>query len=436
MVKPCLYGPIPSARGKKTIMDPDFRAQIDEIGEADLIIGIPTYNSVRTIGHVVRAVTAGLTRDFPKAEAVLVNSDGGSADGTQEEVKRARNEHVKMLLTSHPIHPIHRIVAPYHGMPGKENAFRTFFEATELLKARACVVVDPGLKSITPDWVEPLLKPVYGGDFDYVAPIYARHKFDGSLTHGIVYPLTRALYGKRLRQLIGGDSGFSGKLAKCYLTKNIWEADVARFGMDIWMATVAIGEGYAVCQSFLGPKVYDTQGPESDLGSMFTQVVSSVYSLMEEYHPLWEKVQATEPVPTFGAPDGFRAETVQVNVKRMIDIFRLAMRDLTEIWRKVLAPQTLRSLESLARSSGEAFSLPRDLWVRVVYDFAIAYHRGSVHRDHLLKSMIPLYLGWVASFVKENQEGSAEDVEEGIEALCKVFEEMKPYLIEHWMEGR
>jgi hypothetical protein len=120
----------------------------------------------------------------------------------------------------------------------------------------------------------------------------------------------------------------------------------------------------------------------------------------------------------------------------MIDIFRLAMRDLTEIWRKVLAPETLRSLESLARSSGEAFSLPRDLWVRVVYDFAIAYHRGSVHRDHLLKSMIPLYLGWVASFVKENQEGSAEDVEEGIEALCKAFEEMKPYLIEHWMEGR
>jgi len=111
------------------------------------------------------------------------------------------------------------------------------------------------------------------------------------------------------------------------------------------------------------------------------------------------------------------------------------MRDLTEIWRKVMSPQTLRSLESLARRSGESFSFPRDLWVRVVYDSAIAYHRGSVHRDHLLKSMIPLYLGWLASSVKENQEASAEDMEEGIEALCKVFEDMKPYLIEHWRGG-
>ena len=68
----------------------------------------------------------------------------------------------------------------------------------------------------------------------------------------------------------------------------------------------------------------------------------------------------------------------------------------------------------------------------MVYDFAIAYHKGRVHRDHLLKSMIPLYLGQVASFVKENQESSAEQVEESVESLCRVFEKMKPYLVEHW----
>ncbi len=417
-------------------MDETFQAQMDKIEEADLVVGIPSFNSALTIGHVVRAVTAGLAQDFSNVKTVLVNSDAGSTDGTQEEVKRAQNERVEMILTSHSVHPVHQIVIPYHGVPGRENAFKTIFEATERLKAKACAVVDPGLKSTTPDWVKSLLKPVYEQGFDYVAPLYVRHRFDGTITNGIVYPLTRALYGKKVRQLIGGDFGFSGNLVRSYLTKNVWETDVVRFGMDIWMATVAISEGYRVCQTFLGPKIYDATGPGSDLGSMFTQVVSSVYSLMEEYQPLWEKVQSTEPIPTFGVPDGIRTETVQVNVERMIDIFRLAMRDLMEIWRKVMSPETLHSLESLARPSNGTFSLAQDLWVRVVYDFALAYHQGSVHRDHLLKSMIPLYLGWVASFVKENQEGSAEDVEARIEALCKVFEELKPYLIERWTERR
>ena len=47
--------------------------------------------------------------------------------------------------------------------------------------------------------------------------------------------------------------------------------------------------------------------------------------------------------------------------------------------------------------------------------------------------MIPLYLGRVASFVKENQKSSAEEVEKEIESLCQAFEEMKPYLIERWV---
>jgi hypothetical protein len=103
-----------------------------------------------------------------------------------------------------------------------------------------------------------------------------------------------------------------------------------------------------------------------------------------------------------------------------------------EIWRKVLSPETVLWLESLGRLSDEAFSFPKDLWVRIIYDFGIACHKGWVHREHLLKSMIPLYLGKVASFVRENQDSSSKEVEEKIESLCLTFEELKPYLIERW----
>ena len=413
-------------------MEQSFQIQLEQIKEAELLIGIPSYNNVRTIGHVVRAAMAGLAKYFPKTKAVLLNSDGGSTDGTQEEVKRVQIEDYKTILTSHPVHPVHKIVTPYHGVPGKGSAFRTIFEAAKSLNAKACAVVDSDLRSITPEWMELLLRPVYEEGFDYVAPLYARHKFDGTITNSIVYPFTRALYGKRVRQPIGGDFGFSGKLAKFYLTNNVWETDVARFGIDIWMTTLAITEGYKVCQSYLGAKIHDAKDPGSDLGPMFTQVVSSVYGLMGNYQPLWMEVKESQPVPTFGFHYEVGLEPISVNVERMIRNFRLGVKDLMEIWRKALLPETARWLESISRLSDEAFSFPQDLWVRMIYDFSVAYHRGSIHREHLLKSMIPLYLGRVASFVRENQESSAQEVEEKIESLCKVFEEMKPYLIERW----
>ena len=413
-------------------MEPVLQNQLEEIKEADILIGIPSYNNVRTIGHVVRAVRAGLAKFFPKTKAVLFNSDGGSTYSTQEEVKRVQIEDFKTILTSHPVHPIQKIVTPYHGIPGKGSAFRTIFEAVKSVNAKACAVVDSDLRSITPEWIELLIRPIYEEGFDYVAPLYARHKFDGTITNSIVYPFTRALYGKRVRQPIGGDFGFSGKLAKFYLTNNVWETDVARFGIDIWMTTLAITEGYKVCQSYLGAKIHDAKDPGSDLGPMFTQVVSSVYGLMGNYQPLWMEVKESQPVPTFGFHYEVGLEPISVNVERMIRNFKLGVKDLMEIWRKALSSETARWLESISRLSDEAFSFPQDLWVRIIYDFAVAYHKGSIHRDHLLKSMIPLYLVRVASFVRENQESSAQEVEEKIESLCKVFEEMKPYLIERW----
>jgi glycosyltransferase involved in cell wall biosynthesis len=413
-------------------MERSLQNQLDEIKEADILVGIPSYNNVRTIGHVVRAVMAGLAKYFPKAKAVLANSDGGSKDGTQEEVKKVGIEDFKTILTSHPVYPLSKIITPYHGIPGKGSAFRSIFEVSNTLNAKVCVVVDSDLRSITPEWIELLIRPIYEEGFDYVAPLYARHKFDGTITNSIVYPLTRILYGKRVRQPIGGDFGFSGALAKFYLNKEVWETDVARFGIDIWMTTLAIAEGYQVCQSYLGAKIHDAKDPGSDLGPMFTQVVSSVFGLMKEYENVWKEVKESQPVPTFGFHYEVGLEPISVNVERMIGNFRLGVKDLMEIWRRVLLPETALWLESIARLSDEAFSFPQDLWVRIIYDFAIAYHKGAIHREHLLKSMIPLYLGRVASFVKENRDSSASKVEEEIESLCNVFEEMKPYLIERW----
>ena len=135
-------------------------------------------------------------------------------------------ENVKTILICYPVHPVHKVVAPYHGIPGKGTALRTVFEIVESLNVGACALVDSDLRSMTREWMELLLKPVYEEGSDYVVPIYARHEFHGTITKGIVYPLMRPLYGNRVRQPIAGDFGSSGSLAKFYLTKDIWETDV------------------------------------------------------------------------------------------------------------------------------------------------------------------------------------------------------------------
>ncbi|HEY7515070.1 MAG TPA: glycosyltransferase, partial [Vicinamibacteria bacterium] len=238
-------------------LSPEVEARLGEIGSVDLLVGIPSFNSAHTIGHVVEAAAAGLAKHFPGRRSVIVNSDGGSKDGTQDAVRTAHFSSPEALLVSHPVAPIQKIVTPYHGIPGKGSAFRTIFAIATRLKARACAVVDADLRSVTPGWFELLLGPVLDHGFDFVSPLYLRHKYDGTITNSIVYPLTRALYGKDVRQPIGGDFGFSGRLAEHYQSKPVWETDVARFGIDIWMTTTALAEGFRTCQAFLGAKIHD-----------------------------------------------------------------------------------------------------------------------------------------------------------------------------------
>ncbi len=406
--------------------------KIDKLGEVDILVGIPSYNNSRTIPHVVRAVNAGLAKYFPDSKCVLVNSDGGSVDGTTDVVSQTEVDNLEMILVDHPVYFISKIVTPYHGIPGKGSAFRTIFKIAEALNAKACCVVDSDLRSITPEWIELLLDPIADKDFDYVSPLYARHKFDGTITNSIVYPMTRALYGKRIRQPIGGEFGFSGKLASHYLKKDVWETDVARFGIDIWMTTTAIGEGFKVCQSYLGAKIHDAKDPGADLTAMFTQVLSALFSLMESYSPVWQEVKGSEKIPTFGFTFEVGLEPVSVNIERMINNFKLGLDALIFLLDRIIPREFLIELEKLIKKDANQFSFSDELWVNIVYSFASAFHHKIYPVEQLMKSMIPLYMGRTASFVIENRESSASEVEEKIENLCQQYEKLKQNLINNW----
>jgi hypothetical protein len=210
---------------------------------------------------------------------------------------------------------------------------------------------------------------------------------------------------------------------------------VARYGIDIWMTTIAIAEGFRVCQSFLGAKSHDAKDPSSDLSAMLQQVVGSVFMLMEEYRPVWQTKSGSEPAELFGFQFDVGLDPVKVNVDRMVQTFCRGCQDLGELWTLALQPETCEGVHKLGRSvcaGSKVFHFNDDLWTRVVLDFSCAYKKHPLSRSHLLQSLMPLYLGRVASFVLENENLESAEVEQKIENLCTSFENLKSYLEAQW----
>ncbi|MBE0478708.1 hypothetical protein IBX65_06280 [Candidatus Aerophobetes bacterium] len=421
----------------------EAREKLEQVGRADILIGIPSYNNERTIGQVVKAIQCGLAKYFPTQKAVIMNSDGSSTDKTRDIVKKTSvYTDLDTILIEHPVHPARSLAAPYHGVPGKGSAFKAIFEMAYELNVNTCLVVDSDLRSITPEWVELLAGPVIRKGYDYVAPYYSRYKYDGTITNSIVYPLTRALYGKRIRQPIGGDFGFSRRMVENFLSKDVWGTDVARYGIDVWMTTIAINEGFKICQSFLGAKIHDAKDPSCSLGPMFKQVVGTLFYLTSRYEENWRNVKGSRSTAMYGFCSETFPEPVSAKIKSMIEKFQTGVKENIVWWKSTLPEETVKELEKIAHLSPKEFTFPAELWVKVVYDFATVYKNiGKITspdakngQEKLLTSLIPLYFGRTASFVRETKNMSTAEAEQVVEKLCTEFERMKPYLVESWFK--
>lgn len=412
--------------GHPTSLSREVLDEISKIRQADILVGIPSFRAARTIAHVVKVASQGMARYFPGLRCVLVNSDGGSEDDTR-----------KVVLKTPVPEGVRKIVTPYMGLPGKGSAFKTIFEIADRLEAKVCIVVDSDLRSITPEWIKLLGEPIWKHNFGFVAPHYLRYKYDGTITNGLAYPLTRALYGHIVRQPIGGDFGVTWALAKIFSHQGVWDTEeVAKFGIDIWITTTAINEGFRVCQAEMGVKLHDPKDPAADLGPMFRQVVSTMFQLMGKYETRWKASRGSQPTDLYGEPEQEEPEIepVPVDVASLVSHFQKRCGE-SDALNYVLTPDNLAQIKEMCRLPTDLFSFPFDLWVRVVYDFAVAYHFSGLDPKEVVELLLPIHLGRTASFVLETQDLPDVRAEASVEKLATRFEQQKPYLIQHWNEA-
>jgi hypothetical protein len=393
-------------------------------GKADVVVLLADCRGAEDLRAAATRVAEGVGAIAPELQVLVLHLEAAAAGSSLN----GEYPHLSLQPSPHPLGALDRIPATTRG---GSDPYAALFTSAHRAQARAALMVGSPADDVTPALVRTLAQPVLDGQCDVVAPRYARHKFDGLIDSAIIYPLSRALYGKRLRGQIGLDFGFSAHVAER------WSGGEPARGADsvkarpAWIIPQAVADDLSVGQANLAARL--PPAAAQDVSATLARVLGSLFLDIERHAPFWQRVIRSQPVPTFGPVASTIGEDGgSPDVPPLIESFRLAYRNLQEIWGLVLPPATLLDLKRLTLLPATDFRLPDELWARIVYDFALGHRLRTINRDHLLGALTPAYLAWVASYALEIRNAPPLVVEERLERLCLAYEAQKPYLLRRW----
>ncbi|HEX4006953.1 MAG TPA: hypothetical protein VHX60_12330 [Acidobacteriaceae bacterium] len=299
------------------------------------------------------------------------------------------------------------------------------------INARACIVLGSDLAALQAQPIRLLTYAVLERQCALAMPLYPAGKYDGLINTGILSPLHRALYGKRVRFPVTYDFAASGAMC-AHLARSEPRPESSHNGL-LWPVAVAATQSP---QSSIGQVHLDVHHQVVtaglDLSAVLGQLAGSLFHEMEMDAAHWQRVRGSQAAPAWGSPPADEPGGEPIDPQPMLDSFLLGSKNLDEVWRLVLPPNTLLELRRLTRLAPDQFHMPDELWAGIVYDFALAWRLRTISRVHLLGALTPLYLGWVASYVREVAGLTRAAAEQRVELLARAWEMKKPYLLSRW----
>jgi hypothetical protein len=425
---------ISSILAENTFLSDELLRRLMDVGEVDLLVGISSHNNAKTTSHALYSIQRSFQQHFTRQRAVIINAcneDKPNGNGVAAQLSILAEENLRFPKLS-TLRTIHQLNVGSSVPPSAGMSLHTILAAADLLRARACVVLSPGTADLTPDWIAKLLAPVYRDNFDFVAPIYARHKFQGLLARNLLYPMSRAVFGYGIRELYSDEWGFSGRLAAVCLNQDVWNDEHIRARPEAWMAISAIASDFRCCQSFLGQKIQSTTDSGTNIVEVFRQAVGNLFWCIESRQSAWLEGDRSETLQTIGPEHELTLEPTDLNRHRIFEMFQSGVTELETMLTSILDPETHAEIKSAVALEESNFRFGPELWVRTLYDFAASYHHAAINRDHLVQALVPLYRGMTFSFLVEYADSSAAEMEAGSQKLCVEFERQKPYFREKW----
>jgi hypothetical protein len=404
----------------ETTLEQEAQDRIDEIGWADVVVGIPSYRNGRTIGEVLDAVTKGIATYLPNKRVVLMNADGESTDNTVSQVEEAETSP-----------NVQKLCVTYKGKSGKGLAVRSIFEATARLGAKACTVVEARAPGICPEWLASLTKPVLAGD-DVAFPYYDRSAYAASLVDNLFYPFLQVFLNADLREPLCSEFCIKAELGEELAGRDVWETDVAEFGVNVWIAIQALVGGWDISQVALGFRGDHSGKPGDPLDSRFEDAVSTLFRILTVHEKLWRDGPPHRHVP-FSIPRDLEVvppcrDCVDELIEGMIEGWETYRED----WEAILSHETFSGISNALVGEAEAFAFPEDLWANVIMEYAMSHNRGDGDPDRIGKSLLPLFYGRTASYVKRTRELTLAEREAVVQEVVSAFSALRPAFARRW----
>ena len=227
------------------------------------------------------------------------------------------------------------------------------------------------------------------------------------------------------------DFGCSRRLLEHVLHTDKWPGDNDQTQIDLWLTTTAVSGGFRFAKASWAR---DAAAPETRhrISAARLRRSSEGYSTSERRAAVWHRVSRV------GRRSGFRhrsdrsargAGRQSIQPPRVVS--PRVSRTLRHLGRDPAASDDPRVQEA-GRCAPESFRMDDRLWARTIYDFALGHRLRVIARDHLLRSLTPLYLGWLTSFILAGRDEPESAIEARLERTCQAFEDEKPYLISRW----
>jgi glucosylglycerate synthase len=411
----------------KVELSEDPKTGMEATGTTDLLVGVAVPIDAEQLRATATRAIQSMGDHFPGLRTVVAFPGVGPVDEAKDEAPGEASETSNQLR-----------FLPYTPPPGSAgripsltpaSTYQALFAMARELGVSACAVIGYDLAALQSNFLAPVLAPVLDNRCELAMPVYAMGKFDGLLNSSILYPLTRALYGRRVRFPLASDFCVSARMIpelEIALQRSVSQGQTL-----FWPATEAALRDRSVCQVYVDTH-HVPAADGVDLSTILAQTAGPLFMDVATNAALWQRIRGSQPGDISGVPTPSPADNAHADSTPMIETFQLGFRNLQEVWSLVLPPVTLLELKRLSRASADRFHLPDELWARVVYDFALAHRLRALSRSHLLGALTPIYLAWVASYALEVSNANPAEAEQRIEKLARAFEEAKPYLLSRW----
>jgi len=393
------------------------------VKKADLAVCMPCFGKAETMAHAMRAASESLSRYFSEKAGVIIVMGIGTAEDL--DLFRETPTDVPKLYIRAEADTLHQ-----------KNGFRRMFRKICDWGAKAAVMINPDRRMVVPDRVFSLGAPLFES-FDYVSPLYLRHKWEGLLNNNLAYPMIRSLYGRRVRNAISGEFGFSGRLASLAGNGGDDRGVISLLGIDLWMTTLALSNNLSVCQSFVR-RPFPHSFQHNGLGShhLFREIVRTLFDLMIRCESFWLKIKWSKP--TAVRPNKDVREPVllpngpQVALKELYLEFEQGCRRNLSLLKSVFSTSVYEQLTAALSENQEEFGISTELWAKILFDTAVAYRDAKELRRSLVDFLLHAYQGRIHSYLKETRIMTAAQAEMYVENECAIFEKTKTHLIKRW----